>query len=76
MAAALLELGDDRFLLFGLADHQGAVLRVYRAGVVEAGSEVADGLLQFLDLSLDTGKLGSRVVVRDVVGHDATLTAH
>jgi hypothetical protein len=45
VAAALLEFGDDRFLLFDLTEHQRAVLRVCRAGVVETGSEVADGLL-------------------------------
>ena len=76
VAAALLEFGDDRFLLFGLAEHQRAVLRVCRAGVVETGSEVADGLLQVLDLSLDTGQLSPGVVVRDVVCHLVTLTAY
>lgn len=73
VVAALLEFGDDRFLLFGLAEHQRAVLRVCRAGVVETGTEVADGLLQVLDLSLDTGQLGAGVVVRVVVCHLFTL---
>ena len=76
VVAAPLELGDDRFLLFGLAEHQRAVLRVCRAGVVETGTEVADGPLQVLDLSLDPGQLGAGAVVRDVVCHLVTLTAY
>ena len=76
VAAAQLKFSDDRLLLLRLAEHQRAVLRVCRAGVIETGSNVADGPLQVLDLFLDTGQLGPRVVVRDVVCHLVTLTAY
>jgi hypothetical protein len=75
VVAALLELGDDGFLLLGLAEHQRAVLRVCRSCVAEAGTEVTDRLLKVLDLSLDAGELGAGVVVRDVVCHLSTLRA-
>jgi hypothetical protein len=45
VVAELLELGDDGLLLLGLADYEGAVLRVCRTRVPETGTEVADGLL-------------------------------
>jgi hypothetical protein len=45
VVAELLELGDDGLLLLGLADDEGAVLRVCRTRVPETGTEVADGLL-------------------------------
>src|SRR4051794_20392107 len=75
VVAALLQLSNDRLLFLGLAEHQRAVFRIQRPRVVETRPEVLDGLLEVLELLLDSDQLGADILVRWVIGHPFTLAA-